>query len=300
MKKPAECQSKTVSVLDSTMHYLEQGEGNPIIFLHGIPTSSHLWRKILPEMAQYGRCIAPDLIGMGASGKPDIPYRIFDHVEYIEAFIKKLDLSNNITLVMHGWGSVIGFDYASRNERRISGLAFYESHIRPVRSWDMLSLPIQHLAKSFKDNKQSSYDAIVEQNALIEQIMPSGILTELAESDWALYRNPFLSKADRQPLWQYMQDLPLGDNEPADVVSFIQAYSEWLQKTNLPKLMLYAIPGFATTMDTVIWAKDSLKNVQLSPLNDALHFAQETLPVVFAENLSGWYKDNCLVNHPVA
>ena len=285
--------SKTIKVRGSDMHYLEQGEGNPILFLHGIPTSSHVWRNIMPPLSINARCIAPDLIGMGKSDKPDIDYRVFDHIDYIEDFIAALDLKN-ITLVLHGWGSVIGFDYASRHENNISGLAFFESHIRPTIDWEMLSLPVQQMASLLK-RPGASYRAIVQQNYLVKKLLPKAIIRDVTSEEMEQYLQPFPTPESRKPLWQYIKDLPLGKG-PDDIIELIARYSKWLEDTEIAKLMLYAIPGFMTTVATVQWARDNIKNLDLVGLDDVLHFAQESVPHLFAEKLREWYPKSISVN----
>ena len=141
-------------VKGAKIHYIDEGKGDPIVFLHGMPACNYLWRNIIPGMAKRARCIAPDLIGMGKSDKPDIAYTIFDHIDYISDFIDSLNLSD-ITLVLHGWGSIIGFDYAMKNQDKVKGIVFYEAHVRPVTSWDMLSLPVQQLAAMLVDPKSA-------------------------------------------------------------------------------------------------------------------------------------------------
>lgn len=278
--------SKTVEVNGSKMHYLEQGSGDPILFLHGMPTSSYLWRNILPALSDQARCIAPDLIGMGKSDKPDIDYRVFDHIEYVDGLIAALDLKN-ITIVMHGWGSVIGFDHARRHEKNIKGLAFFESHVRPTTDWNMLSLPVQQLS-ALLTRPGAAYRAVVQQNYLVNKLLPRGVIRPLQPEELTEYQKPFPTPETRKPLWQYIQDLPLGSG-PDDVVELITRYSEWLEKTPIPKLMLYAIPGFITTVATVQWARDHLKNLQLVGLDDVLHFAQESVPEIFSQKLREWY-----------
>ncbi len=285
LQKPRE-HSNFVEVDGSQLHYLEMGQGDPILFLHGIPTSSYLWRHIMPTLAKHGRCIAPDLIGMGFSDKPDIAYRIFDHIHYIDGLIAALDL-DNITLVLHGWGSVVGFDFASRHPEKIKALAFYESHVRATLQWDMLSLPVQELT-SMLQNKERSYEAVIEENYIIEQLLPSGAVDGLKTQDFDYYRKPFITPESRKVLWQYLQDLPLG-NGPDDVVALIRHYSKWLQETPLPKLMFYAVPGFITPIPTVQWAKEHFPNLTLECLNDVMHFAQESMPELFAQKLDEWY-----------
>lgn len=278
--------SKTVDVLGSKIHYLEQGEGDPILFLHGMPTSSYVWRNILPALSDQARCIAPDLIGMGRSDKPDIEYRVFDHIKYIDEFIATMGLKN-ITLVLHGWGSVVGFDYARRHESNIKGLAFFESHVRPTTDWNMLSLPVQQFASLLR-RPGASYRAIVQQNYLVKKLLPKGVMRNLTPEEINEYLAPFPTIESRKPLWQYVQDLPLGEG-PDDVVELITRYSKWLEKTSIPKLMLYAIPGFITTVATVQWARDHLKNIDLVGLDDVLHFAQESVPELLSEKLREWY-----------
>src|SRR3990167_11457352 len=231
---------KNISIKGSLMHYYDVGLGDPILFLHGVPTSSYLWRNIIPALKSHARCIAPDLIGMGQSDKPDIEYRVFDHIDYIDAFIDALKLKN-ITLVLHGWGSVIGLDYARRNEKNIKAIAFYESHFQPVTDWNQLSLPVQQFA-TLLNRPGASYRAVIKQNYFIEKLLPRSVIRELTDEEMDHYRAPFQTEDSRKPLWQYVNDLPLG-NGPGDVVALIQQYSKWLQETKMPKLMLYAIHG---------------------------------------------------------
>lgn len=276
------------TVKGSKMHYLQLGDGDPIVFIHGMPTCAYLWRHIMPELADQGRCIAIDLMGMGESDKPDIDYRVFDHIHYFDAFVDSLGLKN-ITLVMHGWGSLVGFDYARRHPDNVKGLAFYESHIRPMTDWNMLSLPVQQLA-TLLERPKASRRAIVDQNYFIEKLLPSGVVQALSQADMAQYQKPFPTPESRKPLWQYAQELPLGE-EDSDVTALINEYSIWLQETPIPKLMLYAVPGFITTIDTVQWAKTHCKNLTLVGLDDALHFAQESAPEEFARALKNWHTE---------
>lgn len=264
--------SHFIKINGNDLHYIDEGKGDPILFLHGIPASSYVWRNIIPVLAKKARCIAPDLIGMGKSAKPDIAYRVFDHIDYIEKFIAALGLKN-ITLVLHGWGSVIGFDYAMRHSENIKALAFYEAHVIPVGKWEELSLPIQQLSTLLK-NPSISYKAIVENDYFIDKLLPSASLRKLSKEELEYYRAPFTTPASRKPLWQYIQDVPLG-NGPKDVEALMQNYAERLKKSKMPKLLLYAIPGFMTTMASVQWCKQNLSNLSLVDLGMALHFAQE-------------------------
>lgn len=277
-------QSKTIKVLGHKLHYLEDGTGDPILMLHGIPASSYSWRKVIPKLSEYGRCLAPDMIGMGRSEKPDIEYRIFDHIRYIEAFITKLDL-RNITLLVQGWGSVIGFDIASRHPERFKNLIFFESHIRPVTSWEMLSLPVQQLAVLLKT--KSAKKAVLERNYFIKKLLPKLTMSDYTTEDLEAYAAPFDTPESRKPLWQYLNELPLG-NGPEDVLELIRHYSQWLQATDKPMLMLYTMPGFITTMDTVLWAKENLADITIVEIGHGLHFPQEFIPNEFSVAIIDW------------
>lgn len=279
--------SHFVSVKGSQLHYFDEGVGDPILFLHGVPTSSYLWRNIIPALSANARCIAPDLIGMGKSDKPDIDYRVFDHIAYIDAFIETLGLKN-ITLVLHGWGSVIGFDYARRNPGNIKAIAFYESYVQPITDWRQLSLPVQQIA-TLLDRPGASYRAIMKQNYFVEKILPRCSIRQLTENEIDQYRAPFLTSESRKPIWQYINDMPLG-KESKEVVDLMRQYSIFLQKSTLPKLMLYAIPGFMTTMESVAWSKLNLPNIEVGCLDEAMHLAQESIPEKFSEILSNWYQ----------
>src|SRR3990167_36477 len=279
--------SHFVMVKGAKIHYYDAGSGDPILFLHGIPTSAYLWRNIIPALSSSARCITPDLIGMGQSDKPDIEYTVMEHIDYIETFVDALKLKN-ITLVLHGWGSVIGFDYARRHEKNVKAIAFYESHLRPVMSWSELSLPVQQFA-TLLNRPGASYSAVVKQNYLVEKMLPRSMVRALTEEEMAHYRAPFSTPDSRKPLWQYVNELPLGNSSPT-IQDLMRKYSTFLQKTKIPKLMLYAIPGFMTTIEMVGWAKKNLPNIELAALDDAMHLAQESVPEQFSQALSQWYQ----------
>mgnify|MGYP001214305176 CR=1 FL=1 len=281
--------SRFVDVKGSRMHYREIGQGDPILFLHGMPVSSFLWRNVLQASSSLGRCIAPDLIGMGQSDQPDISYRVFDHVDYITAFIEELGLQN-ITLVLHGWGSVPGFEYARLHTNNISRLVFFESHIRPTVDPSMLSLPVQQLSSMLLDH-DASRKAVIEQNYMIRKVLPSCVVGDMCDSVLEEYAKPFQTEKSRQVLWQYLQDLPLGRSQ-TDVVDLMARYSDWLQHCDIPKLMLYAMPGFITTMDTVQWASEHLSHLTQICLEDVMHLPQESVPGLFSQAFVEWCEDN--------
>lgn len=280
-------ESKFASVLGSNIHYIDEGQGNPILFIHGMPTSNYLWRNIVPILSPYARCIAPDLIGMGKSDLPNIDYRVFDHIDYIEAFINELNLTD-ITFVLHGWGSVIGFELAMRYPERTKGIAFLESHVKPVVDWSMISLPVQELSVVLSA-PDGGYDVIMYSNYFVNKVLPSGVLRRLSDVEMQHYREPFNRIGGCKPLWQYIQDMPLGDG-PKDVVDLITNYSKKLEVSTIPKLMMFGVPGYVTTIATVQWARDNLPNLTLVDVGDALHYAQETNPVRIGSELKNWFK----------
>ncbi len=279
-------ESKYLNVNNSKLHYIEQGKGDPILFLHGVPTNNYLWRNIIPPLSQFGHCIAPDLIGMGKSDKPDIGYRITDHINYIRAFIEKLDLKN-LTLVMHGWGSVIGFALAKELANRVKAVAFYESYIGPIDD-EHLSLPVKQLAATFPDPHYRAA-AVQQDDKLIDKFFRAASLRRLTEEELAYYRAPFIDPAARKPILQYIEELPL-INGPNEVLDLIRDYTAYLEKSKIPKLMIYTVPGFITTIRTVVWCREHLSNITLADLHEGLHLIQEYNPEAFSQALIDWYQ----------
>ena len=280
----AECPypSHYVDVLGSRMHYLEAGEGDPIVFLHGIPTSSYVWRNIIPHLSSLGRCIAPDLIGFGQSDKPDIAYSIDDHIKYIDTLIETLKLKR-ITFILHGWGSIIGFDYAMRHEKNCKGLIFYESYLRPSHG-DDLSLPYQEQIYAFIEQFNVG-EMLMNGAQFVDRALPQAMTRTLSAVEMTRYREPFAKEGAGKPLLQYLKDLPQDDNHTNKIIAH---YSSQLKKSKLPKLMLYSLPGFISSIATVMWAKDNLPNLEMIEVGEALHYAQESDPVLMGETISVW------------
>lgn len=281
--------SQYAEVLDAKIHYIEQGSGDPILFLHGMPSSCYVWRNIIPFLAPLGRCIAPDLIGMGKSGRPDISYTLEDHIRYLEAFIEAKKLKK-VTLVMHGWGSLMGFDYAMRHEANCKGLAFYESFLRPLQGSD-LSLPYQEQLHELRALKNQE-DVLENAAFFIDKLLPQSMVHQLTAKEREHYRASLsnLEEAKRgigKVLMQYKRELPQGDGH-SKIDHFIADYSEKLTRSVLPKLLLYSVPGFITTIATVMWAKETLTHLEVGDLGEELHFAQETCPELMGELISAW------------
>lgn len=274
-------------VISSKMHYVDEGQGDPFLLLHANPTSSYLWRNVVPHLTPLGRVIAPDLIGMGRSDKPDLEYRLANHIRYLEAFIEKLSLKN-LTLVIHDWGSALGFHYTSRHESNVKGLAFMEAILMPAPSWDVFPPAFTQIFKQFR-TPEVGWNLIVNQNFFIEQILPRGIVRMLTEEEHNFYRAPFKDPATRKPLWRWPNEIPIA-GEPADVTALVAAYNAWLQQTSLPKLLLTATPGAIITAQAVDWARRSLKNLRVVDLGPGIHYLQEDHPAHMGQEIASWYK----------
>ena len=215
-------------MLDARIAYHERGEGAPVLFLHGNPTSSYLWRDVIPELEGYGRLIAPDLIGMGDSAKLPSPgadtYRFTTHRKYLAAFIDAvIGTSQSIVLVVHDWGSALGFDWANRHRDRIRGIAYMEAIVRPVASWDEWSASATPIFQGFRSDKGETM--ILERNMFIERVLPGSILRKLTEAEMTEYRRPFLQSADRWPMLTWPRQIPIA-GEPAEVVRIAADYSQ--------------------------------------------------------------------------
>ncbi|HWX06426.1 MAG TPA: haloalkane dehalogenase [Bradyrhizobium sp.] len=236
---------KSVDVLDSRIAYHERGEGAPLLLLHGNPTSSYLWRDVIPGLAGRGRLVAPDLIGMGDSGKlpnagPDT-YRFTTHRRYLDAFIDAvIGRSDSIVLVVHDWGSALGFDWANRHRDRIRGIAYMEAIVRPIASWDEWSPQAVPIFQGFRSDKGEAM--ILDRNMFVERVLPGSVLRKLTETEMAEYRRPFLQREDRWPTLTWPRQIPIA-GEPADVVAISTDYSRWMAENEVPKLFVNAEPG---------------------------------------------------------
>jgi haloalkane dehalogenase len=273
------------TVLGSRMYYEEKGEGKPVLFLHGNPTSSFLWRNVIPHVAGAGRCIAPDLIGMGRSDKPDLDYRFVDHARYADGFIDALGLED-LALVVHDWGSALGFHYARRNAGNVRGLAFMEAILAPVPGWEAFPERRREMFQAFR-TPEVGWDLIAKQNAFVERVFPGSVLRKLTEEEMDAYRAPFPDEASRKPVWRWPNEIPIG-GEPADVAEIVAAYNRWLQETQLPKLLFYAEPGALVPPPMVEWARSALSNLQTVDLGPGIHYLQEDHPDAIGRELARW------------
>jgi haloalkane dehalogenase len=230
-----------VAVLDTDMAYVDTGRGTPVVFLHGNPTSSFLWRKIIPHVQSVARCLAPDLVGMGQSGKaPSGAYRFVDHARYLDAWFDALALTENVTLVMHDWGSALGFHWARRHPDRIRGLVYMEAIVRPL-TW--AEWP-DNARKVFQGMRSPAGEELVlQKNVFVERILPASIIRTLSDEEMDVYRTPYREPGEsRRPTLQWPREIPV-DGEPADVVEIVETYGRWLARSQVPKLFVNADPG---------------------------------------------------------
>lgn len=237
-------EKKFTEVKGKRMAYVESGSGEPLVFLHGNPTSSYLWRNIMPGLESKGRCIAPDLIGMGDSDKlePSGPgtYRFVEHREYLDGFMENLDASENVTLVIHDWGSALGFDWARRHPESVKGIAYMEAIVRPL-TWDEWPEAPKKVFQGFRSLMGESM--VLEKNIFVEKVLPGSIMRELSEDEMDAYRAPFRSEGEgRRPTLTWPREIPI-DGEPSDVTAIADDYSNWLSSSAIPKLFINADPG---------------------------------------------------------
>ncbi|WP_028777938.1 haloalkane dehalogenase [Shimazuella kribbensis] len=239
-------QKKRQQVLDLEMAYAEVGSGDPIVFLHGNPSSSYLWRNIIPYAQEYGRCIAPDLIGMGDSDKLSVSgpdsYTFVEHRKYLDELLNQLGIYKNITFVVHDWGSALGFDWARRHPGAVKGIVYMEAIIKP-RSWSEIPEQGRKIFQTLRSPEGEKM--VLEQNSFLEVNLPVGILRELTEEEVVQYHRPFKEAGEgRRPMLSWARQLPF-DNDPADVTEIVTAYGNWLAQSPIPKLFVNTYPGTA-------------------------------------------------------
>jgi haloalkane dehalogenase len=265
---------RRMALLDSHMSYVEVGRGDPIVLLHGNPTSSYLWRNVIPQLGGVGRCLAPDLIGMGRSGKAgDGRYRLTDHARYLDAWFESLDLSR-VTLVVHDWGSALGFHWARRHPDRVRALVYMEAIVRPL-TWAEWPGDARKIFQALRS--PAGEEMILARNVFVERILPASVLRGLTPEEMEHYREPFREPGEgRRPTLTWPREIPI-DGEPADVVELVQQYATWLGGSALPKLFVNGDPGSilvgAQREFCRAWANQQEVTVKGS------HFLQEDSPV---------------------
>jgi haloalkane dehalogenase len=285
---------KTVDVFGSRMAYHERGQGAPVLFLHGNPTSSYLWRDVIGELEGYGRLIAPDLIGMGDSAKldnvgPDT-YRFVTHRKYLDGFIDAVIGSREkILFVIHDWGSALGFDWANRHRDRVRGIAYMEGIVRPIAGWQEWSEAATPIFQGFRSDKGESM--ILDRNMFVERVLPGSVLRKLSDAEMAEYRKPFEKRDDRWPTLTWPRQIPIL-GEPADVVAIAAEYAKWMSENDLPKLFVNAEPG-AILIGAVREFCRTWKNQTEVTVNGS-HFIQEDSATAIGKAIAAWMQAHSL------
>ena len=275
-----------VEVDGKSMPYHETGEGDPVVFLHGNPTSSYRWRNIIPHVAPKARCIAPDLIGQGDSDKLDDTsadsYRFVHHRHYLDGLLDALDLGDHVTLVIHDWGSALGFDWANRNRDRIGGIAYMEAIVRPV-TWEEWPEQARPIFEAFRS--PAGEEMVIEKNLFVEAVLTGSMIRDLTEEEKNEYRRPFLVPEHRRPTLTWPREIPLA-GEPADVVQIVSDYAEWISESDIPKLFINADPGAILTGAQREFCRSWPNQTEITVVGN--HFMQEDSPHEIGKAIADW------------
>jgi haloalkane dehalogenase len=282
-------------VLDSTIHYEDSGDGTPFVFLHGNPGSSYLWRNVIAGMGTGGRRLAPDLIGMGRSGKPDLAYDFADHARYLDAWFDALEL-DDVVLVGHDWGGALAFDWAARHPERVRGIAFLESIVKPM-AWDDLSPQARQRSEAIRTPGVGE-DLVLDQNLFVRTAFTGGVLTPVADDDLDTYLAPYPTPESRRPILAWARQMPLG-GDPAELVARIEDYDTWLAaSTEVPKLLM-TFEGSPTLLigpELADWCANHIAALEVVACGPAGHHAPEDRPVEIAAAITAWADRNRLAN----
>ena len=279
-----------ISINNKNIAYVESGSGDPIIFLHGNPTSSYLWRNITPHLESQGRCICIDLIGMGDSDKLDNPdensYQFEEHYHYVNAAIESLTNGENITFVIHDWGSALGFNWCYHNPDSIKGIAYMEAIVKEM-TWEDWRDEAKGIFQGFRSDAGESL--VLEKNYFVEKVLPGAIIRRLSDEEIEEYRRPFINPGeDRRPTLSWPREIPI-EGQPANVCEIVNQYAEWMQTNDIPKLFINAEPGAITTGRIRDFCR-SWKN-QTEVTVKGIHFIQEDSPDDIGKAISTWYKN---------
>jgi haloalkane dehalogenase len=272
----------SIDVLDSTIHYEREGD-SAFVYLHGNPTSSYVWRNVLPRTGG----LAPDLIGMGRSGKPDIGYRFDDHARYLDAWFDALELED-VILVGYDWGGALAFDWAARHPRRVRGIAFFETILKPLE-WDEYPQVAQERFKAFR-SAGTGERLVLDENVFITQALQATTLKDLSDADCAVYAAPYPTPQSRRPLLQWARSSPIG-GEPLDVLARVEAYDAWLASSDtIPKLLLTfdSSPTLIIGRELTAWCEANIANLEVKACGAAGHMAPEDQPEAIATALAEW------------
>lgn len=281
---------KYIDVKGKKMAYVEMGEGDPILFQHGNPTSSYLWRNIMPHLKDQGRCIAVDLIGMGDSEKLENPgpdrYTYVEQRDYLYAAWNALGIKENVTLVIHDWGSALGFDWACQHREAVKGIAYMEAIVKPM-SWEEFPEAARGVFQGFRS--PAGEEMVLKNNVFVENVLPGSVLRSLTEEEMTVYRRPFQNDGeDRRPTLTWPRQIPVG-GEPADVIDIVTTYGNWMTENDIPKLFVNAEPGALLTGPQREFCR-SWKNQKEVTVKGS-HFIQEDSPDEIGQAISEWLKE---------
>ena len=275
---------RRASVEGTEISYVDVGAGHAVVFLHGNPTSSYLWRNVIPHVSGLARCLAPDLVGMGDSGKaPDGSYRFADHRRSLDAWFASLDLSD-VTLVLHDWGSALGFDWAYRNQERVNGLVYMEALVRPL-TWDAWPASARELFQGLRS--PAGEQMVLKQNAFVEFILPAGMIRDPSDEEMSVYRRPYTEQGEsRRPTLTWPREIPF-EGEPADVAAVVDEYSRWLSGSDVPKLFINGDPGSILTGPQREFCRAWPNQEEVTV--PGLHYLQEDSPAAIGRSIAQWY-----------
>lgn len=278
------------NVLDSYIAHHDSGTGAPVVLLHGNPTSSHVWRKVIPHVAARARCLAPDLIGMGRSGRPAIAYRFADHARYLDAWFAGLDL-HDVVLVGYDWGGVLALDWASRHADRVRGVVVFETFLR-LMTWSDWSAEGKELFRALRTPGVGEA-MVLERNEFLARSLAHGVQTGLTAADRAVYEAAFPDPASRRPVLQWPREIPI-DGAPADVAAVVTRNAAWMAATPaIPKLLLTFEGSGLSTPATVEWARATFASLEVAPLGRAGHHAPEDAPTAIASAITDFIDRSC-------
>lgn len=284
-----EPEKKNINVLGKKMTYVDKGEGDPIIFQHGNPASSYLWRNIIPYLENQGRCIAIDLIGMGDSDKltdnGNNTYSYHIQKQYFDKCLEELEIKENITFVIHDWGSALGFNWAYEHQESVKGICYMEAIVKKI-SWEDWPKDAKSIFQGFRSD--AGEDLILKKNLFIEGVLPNAIIRNLTETEMDIYRKPFLKEIDRRPTLDWPRQIPI-NNEPEDVCKIVDDYSSWMSINEIPKLFINADPGSILTGKQREFCRKWKNQQELTVKGN--HFIQEDSPNEIGEAISKWYRN---------
>lgn len=278
---------RTVDVEGVPMAYVDEGRGDPIVLLHGNPTSSYLWRNVVPHLLPHGRCIAPDLVGMGDSGKladsGPASYSFVEHRRYLDGLFSALGVERGVTFVVHDWGSALGFDWANRHRDAVAGIAYMEAIVRPV-TWDEWPGAARKIFQGLRS--PAGEEMVLAKNLFVEAILPASVLRPLTDAEMAEYRRPFATPGEsRRPTLTWPRQIPI-EGEPADVVEIVTAYAEWLSTSEVPKLLVVAEPGAILTGSQLEFCRRWPNQREVTVRGN--HFLQEDSPDEIGAAIADW------------